>query len=82
MPNDPLHEPNAYRDYAQYSAIGFQIAAGFALLTLGGNWLDEKFSTRPLFLLIGLAFALISMVVLILKMIRMLNHKNGDKINQ
>ncbi len=39
---------------AQFTGIGWYIAAAIVAPTLGGVWLDGKAGTAPLFLLIGL----------------------------
>ncbi|MFC1921191.1 AtpZ/AtpI family protein [Chloroflexota bacterium] len=63
------------------TGIGFFIAGSIIGGLLGGMWLDEKFGTRPVFLVIGLvlgiAFAFFG-VYNILKPI-MDNMKNGGE---
>lgn len=39
----------------QFTGIGWFIASAIVLSTLGGVWLDNQFSTSPLFILLGLA---------------------------
>ena len=41
--------------YLQYSHLGLQFVTTIALLTGGGFWLDRRWGTTPLFILIGLA---------------------------
>ncbi|MGI8619828.1 MAG: AtpZ/AtpI family protein [Gemmatimonadaceae bacterium] len=36
-----------------YAAAGLQFAVALVLFALGGDWLDGKFRTAPLFLLLG-----------------------------
>jgi ATP synthase protein I len=38
--------------------IGFYIAISIVLGIMGGHWLDEKFNTQPLWLIIGLILGL------------------------
>ncbi|MSR37098.1 MAG: AtpZ/AtpI family protein [Gemmatimonadetes bacterium] len=38
---------------ARYSGLGLQLAFSVVLFLLGGQWLDGKLSTRPLFTLVG-----------------------------
>ena len=54
----------------QYYAFGIQMAVSFAFYMLGGYWLDKKFSTLPLFLLIGILFGSISLVYFMRKLYR------------
>ena len=58
------------RHNSRYYAFGLQIAVSFAFYMLGGLWLDRKFSTLPLFLLIGILFASISFVYFMRKLYR------------
>jgi F0F1-type ATP synthase assembly protein I len=39
--------------------IGFYIGICIVVGVLGGNWLDQKFNARPIFLLVGVVLALI-----------------------
>lgn len=38
--------------------LGYTIAVPIALLGFGGAWLDKKFATSPLFILIGIVLAI------------------------
>ena len=45
------------RSYAKAGAfinIGFQFAAAIAIGLFGGLWIDERLSTSPLFLILGI----------------------------
>jgi F0F1-type ATP synthase assembly protein I len=42
------------QSYMRYSHLGLQFAATIALLTGGGFWLDRRWGTTPLCILIGL----------------------------
>ena len=44
---------------AQFSGIGWYMAAAIVLPTLGGAWLDRQAGTSPLFLLIGLLLGVV-----------------------
>lgn len=44
---------------AQFTGIGWYIAAAIVGPTLLGVWIDEKAGTEPLFLLVGLLFGVI-----------------------
>ncbi len=39
---------------AQFTGIGWYLAAAIVLPTLGGVWLDQRTGTSPLFILLGL----------------------------
>ena len=39
---------------AQFTGIGWYMAAAIVLPTLGGVWLDERAGTSPLFILLGI----------------------------
>ena len=54
----------------QNYSFGLQVAVSFAFYMLGGYWLDKKFSTLPLFLLIGILLASISFVYFMRKLYR------------
>lgn len=54
----------------KYYAFGMQIAVSFAFYVLGGYWLDTKFSTLPLFLIIGMVFGFISFIYFMRKLYR------------
>lgn len=54
-PGNARREPNPW----SLVGLGFEFAGMLVLLTLGGWWLDERWGTGPLFMLIGLAIGLI-----------------------
>ena len=54
----------------RYYSFGLQVAVSFAFYMLGGYWLDKKFSTLPIFLLIGILFGSISFVYFMRKLYR------------
>ena len=39
---------------AQFTGIGWYLAAAIVLPTLGGVWLDQRAGTSPLFILLGI----------------------------
>ena len=41
------------RNSAQYAGVGLQFALTFMIFGAFGYWLDEKWNTRPWFLIIG-----------------------------
>ena len=44
---------------AQFTGLGWYIAAAIVFPTLGGVWLDDRAGTSPLFLLGGLLFGVV-----------------------
>ena len=40
-------------EFARLSGLGLQMGIVLILFALGGNWLDERLGTSPLFLLVG-----------------------------
>jgi ATP synthase protein I len=48
------------RALAIASQLGFTIAAAVGAGVLGGLWVDDRLGTRPVFLLIGIVFGLLS----------------------
>jgi ATP synthase protein I len=47
------------RQYLRFAGVGVQYALTILILTLAGIWLDEKFGTAPLFLIVLLLVAFI-----------------------
>lgn len=47
----------AERQWLRFGAVGIQYFATILVMTLAGIWLDNKFETAPLFLLLLLALA-------------------------
>ncbi len=54
----------------KYYAFGMQVAVSFAFYVLVGYWLDTKFSTLPLFLILGMVFGSISFIYFMRKLYR------------
>lgn len=38
---------------ATYAGVGIQFAIAIVLFAIGGNWLDERVGSSPLFLILG-----------------------------
>ena len=47
--------------------LGLQIALPTVAFTLGGRWLDRRYDTSPLFILLGLGLALAVVAVLVVR---------------
>lgn len=58
---------NLTHDYAKFTGLGIQIAASLLISLYGGIWLDEKFDTKPLFLLIGVFFGMFAGIWTVIK---------------
>lgn len=54
--------------------MGYTIAIPIVLFALGGRWLDRKLDSSPLFLLVGIFFALITTGFFIYRKIRKINN--------
>ncbi len=61
---------NPPQSNTKYYAFGMQVAVSFAFYVLGGYWLDTKFSTLPLFLILGMVFGFISFIYFMRKLYR------------
>jgi F0F1-type ATP synthase assembly protein I len=46
--------------YWPYADLGLRFAVSILIGIAGGYWLDNKFNTLPLFLILGLIFGMIS----------------------
>ena len=62
-PSEPSStDKGSMRSYAQYSGIAIQMIVTLLVAMKGGQWLDERFGTAPLYLticlLVGLGLAL------------------------
>ncbi|GAB4173918.1 MAG: hypothetical protein Kow00108_08780 [Calditrichia bacterium] len=59
------------KSWAIYINIGMSIVAAMLFWIFLGYWLDKKMGTSPLFILIGIGFALLSVGYEIYKLVRM-----------
>jgi F0F1-type ATP synthase assembly protein I len=63
--------------------VGFYIAASIILGTLGGRWLDGKFNTEPLWLVVGLILGIVVAFVGVYNMLKpFIDHNGKDKDNK
>jgi ATP synthase protein I len=62
------------RALAIASQLGFTIVAAVGLGVLGGLWLDNRLGTKPVFLLTGIVFGLLSAAYVIWDL---MNFKRG-----
>ena len=61
--------------------VGFYVAACILGGILAGLWLDDKFLTKPLFILLGLAVGLAVAFYGVYRMIRLVMNNKQDKEN-
>lgn len=61
------------KEYREYLGLGSEIALSLALPIILGIWIDKKFETSPIFLLVGVFFGLLFFLFLILKISKKLN---------
>jgi F0F1-type ATP synthase assembly protein I len=60
LPRDPNeNEPKRvvrsfYRSYGPYLTLGFQLAAGVLFFYFIGRWVDSRYDTTPVFMLVGI----------------------------
>lgn len=65
--SDKKPKVNLTKDYAKFTGLGIQIAASLLISLYGGIWLDEKFDTKPLFLLVGVFFGMLAGIWSVIK---------------
>ncbi len=61
--------------------VGFFIGGSIVLGTFSGLWLDDKFNTKPLFMIVGLFIGLVVAGYGVYQMLRPLLGNNNDKEN-
>ncbi|MEX1010610.1 MAG: AtpZ/AtpI family protein [Balneolaceae bacterium] len=66
------------RPYLRHLSLGAEIAAGVTIPILLGYWLDSRFETSPWFLLIGLLFGILSLVLLSVRTARQWREEEDD----
>ncbi|PPA69600.1 AtpZ/AtpI family protein [Jeotgalibacillus proteolyticus] len=70
------HQRRPYQAMALYSAILSQLAGSMLVGLFAGRWLDQKWNTEPLFLILGL---LLGLTTGIYAMLRTVNHFNSGE---
>lgn len=61
------------KEYREYLGLGSEIALSLALPIILGIWIDKKFETSPIFLLVGVFLGLLFFLFLILRISKKLN---------
>lgn len=59
--------------------IGLQLAITILVGVLGGNWLDNRFKTSPVFLAVCTGFAMVVGFYHLMKQLTSATDKDGDK---
>lgn len=59
--------PNSQPDSSSALGAGLTFAVAMVLFALGGLWVDDRLGTRPLFLLVGVALALVGGTIHLLR---------------
>ncbi|MDI6780237.1 MAG: AtpZ/AtpI family protein [Bacteroidota bacterium] len=72
----------AYREAMPYLTIGIQMAAIVVILFFVGKWADEKLSTSPWLLLLGIFLGIGSSFYHFFKTIVEINKKSSNKNHQ
>jgi F0F1-type ATP synthase assembly protein I len=72
---------NRWTAALRLTGVGFFIGISIVGGTFAGLWLDGKFNTRPVFILIGLLLGLVVAVFGVYRMIKPLIKNNQDKGN-
>jgi ATP synthase protein I len=72
---------NRWAATLRLTGIGFYIAACILIGIFTGLWLDNKFNTNPLFVILGLVLGLGVAVIGVYQMIRPLMDNRQDKEN-
>ena len=65
--------------YLRFAGVGVQYALTILILTLAGIWLDNKFETSPLFLVIFLLLAFVGATWSLIHQVLREDKKPGDK---
>lgn len=69
----------AYREAIPYLAIGIQMAAMVVLMFLLGKWADEKLSTYPWLMVLGIIFGITAGFYHFFKQTSALSKKNNSQ---
>jgi len=69
--NDPK-----YNEYLKYLSLGTEIAVGLSAPIFIGYWLDNKWDTSPLFLLMGIAIGIAILIATTIRLIKNLENDN------
>lgn len=65
--------------YLRFAGVGVQYALTILILTMAGIWLDNKFETSPLFLVIFLLLAFVGATWSLVHQVLGEDNKPGDK---
>jgi F0F1-type ATP synthase assembly protein I len=68
-----------YQDIGPYLGLGFQLAATIGVMVFLGYWLDSKFNTKPLLIIICALFGVFAGMYNFLKTVLNINKKKKDE---
>jgi F0F1-type ATP synthase assembly protein I len=69
----------AYREFAPYLTLGFQLAAAVIILFFIGDWLDARYHTSPLFSLIGVAIGTVGGLIKFIRSVIQVRKRNSTR---
>ncbi len=78
MIDDKNSPEKSYRDIGRYLGLGAQMAATVVLMVFLGKWLDEKFDTYPVLIIV---FSFLGVIVAIYNLIKEAIGLNEKKKN-
>ncbi len=74
-PLKPTHSrvpvPEHYKAFGRVGGLGLELAAYLLIFVKGGEWLDERYATHPIFERIGVAIGLFAIFYTIWKLARL-----------
>jgi F0F1-type ATP synthase assembly protein I len=76
--DDKNSPEKSYRDIGRYLGLGTQMAATVVLMVFLGKWLDEKFDTYPVLIIV---FSFLGVIVAIYNLIKEAIGLNEKKKN-
>ena len=72
---------NRWRGALRLTGVGFFIGGSIALGVFGGLWLDSKFNTEPILVIVGLLLGVIVAFYGVYQMLLPFMHSKRDKEN-
>ncbi|MDA1265824.1 MAG: AtpZ/AtpI family protein [Planctomycetota bacterium] len=68
---------NVQRRYARLAGVGVQFGAAITVFALAGHWLDGRFGTRPLLLILGVLLGFAGGTISLVLAVRAVNRGDG-----
>jgi F0F1-type ATP synthase assembly protein I len=76
---DPGGVGESYREWGPYLSLGLQLAASVLVFFFLGNWLDEKYGTKPTYAIIGSVLGFVGGFIKFYKTVIELGKKESSK---